>query len=97
LELKVLSGVPVPNPSSGGPLSFAVQLGGGAEWIQVELYSPAYALIQRQRVSGPFAASWATVLLPSDGLPVGMVFYSIRCGRGSEESPRITGKLYRLP
>lgn len=74
-----------------------MQLEGGAEWIEASFYTPAYTLISRQKLSGPYRQGWNRASFQGDALPPGLVFYTLRCGRAEKASLASGGRAYRLP
>jgi hypothetical protein len=75
----------------------AVRLEGGAEWIEARFYSPAFTLLERERVPGPYVSGWNRVSFPGGDLPPGLVFYTLIAGRSGRVSVPSGGKLYRVP
>ena len=84
----MLETVPAPNPYFVDNAWVSVKLKGGAEKLEVRLYSAAYNFVTRFENEGPYGEGWVNLPLVLDDLPNGVYFIEVWAYRESEGHSR---------
>jgi hypothetical protein len=85
-RLELVQAVAAPQPQTGPDYRFRVLLAGGAQWMDLKLYSVSYRLLESRRVDSPLPAGWSELDAHIEGLVPGLYFVVLSPGRDGQGS-----------